>query len=544
MTIGQNLFYKGSVFFIFNFLLLNAITAQNHTPRFNEIDVQHYIFNLSLSDDSDIIKGRTIISIKFLKTLNEFHLDLNTKNETSGKGMVVQKIMEEENEIEFRQEGKKLYFSLTNLAQIGDIRTFSIEYQGVPEDGLVISKNKFGDRTFFGDNWPDRAHHWLPCVDHPSDKATVEFIVTAPNHYQVIANGEQIEETNLNDEYKLTHWKENVVLPTKVMVIGVARFAVQQAGYVEQIPVTSWVYPQNREEGFDDYSLAVEVLDYFYKKMGSYPYPKLANVQSKTRYGGMENAGNIFYNENSVNGNKDQVKLIAHEIAHQWFGNSASELNWHHIWLSEGFATYMTDLYIEEAMGDAEFKKQLIKERQKVIDFSKVSSVPIINTAITDYNDLLNANSYQKGAWVLHMLRKEVGDKNFWNGIRKYYESYKFSNALSEDFQKIMEQVSGKKLDLFFKQWLYFPGHPKIKKEWKQIKKNKIVLTIKQMQSGQHFTFPLELELTSKNGETFQKKVKINTTTQEFTLKVKAEIESIKLDPNCWLLFEETGLTN
>ncbi len=527
---------------IFLFLLLlniTNLTAQNHTPRFNEIDVQHYIFNISINDTTDIIEGKAIVSIKFLQPSNQFQLDLKAKDDNSEKGMFVQKITEKDQEISFKQEGEKLNISLTDIAKTGDIRTFTIEYRGIPEEGLIISKNIFDDRTFFGDNWPDRAHHWLPTVDHPSDKATVEFIVSAPNHYQVIANGDQFEETNLNDDFKLTHWKEAVPLPTKVMVFGAARFAVQQAGFVEQIPVTSWVYPQNREEGFGDYSLAVKVLYYFHKKMGSYPYEKLANVQSKTRYGGMENAGNIFYFENSVTGNKDHENLIAHEIAHQWFGNSASELNWHHIWLSEGFATYMTDLYIEETMGEAAFKEQLMEERQTVIDFSKVSSVPIINTAITDYNDLLNANSYQKGAWVLHMLRKEIGDNKFWRGIRKYYETYKFSNALSEDFQKIMEQVSGKNLDYFFKQWLYFPGQPEIAFEWKQIKRNKISLKINQVQSGQHFTFPLEVELKAVDGKTFRKKVNVHSKSQTFIIKVKGEIESVELDPDCWLLFEE-----
>jgi len=520
---------------------LNTITAtaQNHTQRFNEIDIQHYIFELKLSDETDVIEGKATISIKFLKALNEFQLDLKAKDDASGKGMQVNKILENYQETPFKQENENLVISLENPSKSGGIRTFTIEYKGIPADGLIISENKYEERTFFGDNWPDRAHHWLPTVDHPSDKATVEFIVTAPNHYQVIANGILFEETDLNNDTNLTHWKENVVLPTKVMVIGAARFAVQHAGDMKQIPVSSWVYPQNRSQGFGDYILALHVLEWFYDKMGSYPFKKLANVQSKTRYGGMENASNIFYFEESVNGNQDQEDLIAHEIAHQWFGNSASELNWHHIWLSEGFATYLTDLYIEESLGEKAFKKRLVEERQKVIDFSKEEMVPIVNTAIIDYDDLLNANSYQKGAWVLHMLRNEVGDDIFWKGIRKYYDAYQFSNALSEDFQRTMEQVSGKKLDYFFKQWLYLPGQPKIAFEWKQVKKKKVHLTIKQLQNGQAFIFPLELELSTNDGKKRYKTIQIDSKDQSFNLKVKGKIKSVKLDPNCSLLFEQ-----
>lgn len=529
---------------LFLFLFTEKPAAQNQGNRLNEIDVRHYVFDLKLNDSTDIIEGKATISIKFLQALNEFQLDLTSQDPPTGYGMSVQKIMENGKVLSFQHVGEKLVISLPAAVKTNEIRTFSIEYQGIPEDGLIISTNLFQERTFFGDNWPDRAHHWLPVVDHPSDKATVEFIVTAPVHYQVIANGEQVEETNLNDHFKLTHWKENVPLPTKVMVIGVARFAVQQASYVEGIPVTSWVYPQNREAGFGDYSQAVKVLDWFYKKMGSYPFEKLANVQSKTRYGGMENAGNIFYFEESVTGNNEHEDLIAHEIAHQWFGNSASERNWHHIWLSEGFATYLTDLYIGETQGLAAFRERLDEERQQVIDYAKENSVPIVNTAIEDYNELLNPNSYQKAAWVLHMLRQETGDEKFWQGLREYYETYQFSNAVSEDFQRIMEQVSGKKLDGFFKQWLYLPGHPQLAFEWKQVKRKKIVLNVKQLQDGQPFIFPLELELKTQEGKTLRKKVNINSKDQRFTLKVKANIQSVKLDPDCRLLYEEIGLKN
>ncbi|MEL6925988.1 MAG: M1 family aminopeptidase [Bacteroidota bacterium] len=315
---------------------------------------------MALSDSSDVIYGKARIDIQFQKSVSGFHLDLDAKDAGEEKGMLVKNVWLDDREIPFAHEQQTLSIQLPDAVAAGDVRSFVIQYEGIPADGLIIAKNKHDERTFFGDNWPNRAHNWLPTVDHPSDKATVEFVVTTPGHYQTIANGEQIEETNLNDNTRLTHWKENVPLPTKVMVIGVARFAVNLAGYVDQIPVTSWVYRQDRYAGFGDYKMATEVLAFFIKKIGTYPYGKLANVQSKTRYGGMENAGNIFYFENSVNGKKDQEKLIAHEIAHQWFGNSASEMSWHHLWLSEGFATYLTDLYLEEVRGRAAFLMEVL----------------------------------------------------------------------------------------------------------------------------------------------------------------------------------------
>ncbi|MFN7115982.1 MAG: M1 family metallopeptidase [Saprospiraceae bacterium] len=513
-------------------------SAQNHYQRLATLDVQHYVFSLKLNATDANIQGSALVTIKFLKETPDFQLDLVKKNNAS-KGMTVSAVSESGQNLTFQHEGESLTIRLAKTARAGEERTFQIDYQGVPADGLIIDNNKFGDRTIFGDNWPNRAHHWLPTVDHPSDKASVEFIVTAPNDLQVIANGIQIEETNLDNGLKITHWRETGVLPTKVMVIGAAPFAVQLAGETHGIPVTSWVFPENRKAGFYDYEPAVNVLDWFIKNVAPYPYQKLANVQSKTRYGGMENASNIFYFENSVTGGREREGLIAHEIAHQWFGNTASEANWHHVWLSEGFATYFTILYMESTYGVDAAKQELIADRQQVIQFNNRNPRPIVDTTITDYNQVLNTNSYQKGSWVLHMLRQEVGDSAFWKGVRTYYDRYKFSNALTADLQKVMEEVSGKKLSAFFKQWLFQAGQPKLQVNWNYNNAAKdITLEISQIQAGASFQFPLDVAIYYDGSEkpVIQNFI-INEKTNRFTLKADKAPSKIILDPNIKLLF-------
>ncbi|MCB0549824.1 MAG: M1 family metallopeptidase [Phaeodactylibacter sp.] len=524
-------------------LLLMIFTApaisQPAIPRLARLDVQHYTFQLELSDQTDQIKASATVRIKFLQPLSSFTLDLVTAGE-DGKGMNVSSVREGENPVEYRHEGEQLTIFPKPAVGAGQERTFRIEYQGIPADGLIIDRNKYGDRTFFGDNWPNRAHHWLPCIDHPSDKASVDFIVTAPDHYQVVANGIQIEETNLDDETKLTHWREDVPLPMKVAVFGAARFGVQLAGEVEGIPVTSWVYRQDREAGYYDYSLATGVLQFFIGHIGPYPYRKLANVQSKTRYGGMENASNIFYYENSVDGKQSEEDLIAHEIAHQWFGNSASEQNWFHIWLSEGFATYGADLYMEHQYGRDRLAERLQSERQQVVSFSKRKMAPIVDTAVTDWNALLNPNSYQKGAWVLHMLRRQVGEAAFWNGLRQYYAQYAGRNALTADFQRTMEAASGQELSWFFQQWIYRPGQPQLKVEWDKPKRKRLRFKIRQLQDGPAFVFPLDIRAIGADGATAQTwTVEVKEKTMEATVKCKFEPGKIVLDPETWLLFSE-----
>ena len=502
------------------------------------IDVLHYRFALELSDASDVIQGDAGIQLIWRNPVDALVLDLHAP-EAEGKGMTVTAVTSNGQPWRFEQSGEQLRCFPAGLSKPGDTVALNIQYSGIPADGLIIATNRYGDRTFFGDNWPNRAHHWLPCVDHPSDKASVEFLVTAPEHYQVVANGDQLEETNLPGSLKRTHWRTQVVLPTKVMVIGAARFAVQLAGYdMQHRPVTSWVYPQDRDKGFDSYAPALPVLEYYERLIGPYPNEKLANVQSKTRYGGMENAGNIFYYEASVDGGRDIETLIAHEIVHQWFGNSASEADWPQVWLSEGFATYLTNLYVLDTQGDPAFRERLVEERETVLDFAKRRLRPIVDTEETNINRLLNANSYQKAGWVLHMLRQKTGDAAFRQGIRQYYQQYQFSNAFTDDFRKVMEKVSGQNLSGFFEQWLLRAGHPKLQLSWEASGKKRIRIQVLQIQEGPAFEFPLELDIQA-GGQTLRQALQVTQKQQDFVLKIKGSVDAVQFDPEINLLWEK-----
>lgn len=502
----------------------------------NGIDVQHYNFSLRLNDSNNIIKGNAVITTKFTKSLNEVVFDLVNKNE-EGKGMTVTSVKRNGAPIQYSQDAQHLIIHERALAS--EEKTYNISYDGVPEDGLIISDNQFRQRVFFGDNWPNRAHNWLPCNDHLSDKATVDFIVTAPDHYQVVSNGRKIEETSLSNHLKLTHWKELVALPTKVMVIGVADFAVNHLTDVDCIPVSSWVFPQEKDSGFSHYKIAENILQWYIKHIAPYPFEKLANVQSKTIFGGMENAGCIFYFENSVN-SKTLESLMAHEIAHQWFGDNVTEKDWPHLWLSEGFATYMTDLYFENKYGSDTLKSMLKMQRQQVLHFYNEHKMPVVDPSEKDnLMKLLNANSYQKGAWVLHMLRRKVGDNLFWKSIREYYATYKGSNANTRDLQKIFEKVTHQNLQTFFDQWLFNVGQPMVNVSWKYDQSKKLLLLkIDQTQTGL-FEFPLQIAFKSGN-QMIEKTIEIKDKVTQKNIPLATKPAEIILDPNVNLLFMGT----
>jgi aminopeptidase N len=323
------------------------------------------------------------------------------------------------------------------------------------------------------------------------------------------------------------------------MVIGVADFAVNLTSVVNNcIPVYAWVYPEDRNKGFYDLALTADMLSYFIKNVGPYGYKKLANVQSKTMFGGLENANTIFYNENYITGTRYYEETFAHEVAHQWFGNMATEKSFAHLWLSEGFATYMATLYMEHKYGPDRARSMLIGDRDTVIDFARFSDLPVVDEKTTDYMSLLNANSYQKGGWILHMLRRQLGDSIFWKGIRNYYATYGGKNADTHDLQMVFEKISGKNLSTFFKQWLYLPGIPRLDVQWSYlVKEKKVSVTVKQLQENA-FAFPLELQLKSESGNSQPAVIKISKQEETFSVPVKEKISTFTLDPNVSLLFE------
>lgn len=522
--------------FVFLFLLAAPALAIDPYPRNNNIDVQHYRFELELNDSTDVIEGKATISILFKNPISSFALDLVNRS-TNGKGMTIITVRMQDKAIVYSHQNDRLTIPLTTAPNAGTVATFEIRYRGIPQDGLIISKNKFGDRTFFGDNWPDRGHQWLPVIDHPSDKAPVEFLITAPEPYQVVATGKQVEETNLPKRRKLTHWKETTEVPVKVMTIGVARFAVQLSGEPGTVPVSTWVYPQNRDDGFHDFAVAPQVLSFFQEYVGPFSFQKLAHVQSKTRFGGLENAGAIFYFENSVNGKNEREGLIAHETAHQWFGNSVTENDWHHVWLSEGFATYFAALYFEKTYGRDRFVSEMIGSRESVLAFYAKNQAPIVDTTITDINRVLSTNTYQKAGWVLHMLRQEIGDEAFQATIREFYDRFRKKNAMTRDFQAVAEKNAGKSLTTFFQQWLWRGGHPNLQATWQyDAQKGELAVECTQTQKEQPFLCSLELGIQTAKGMEVRT-IGLSERKSRAVLKLAEKPTKIVLDPQVKLLF-------
>ncbi|MEM7416075.1 MAG: M1 family metallopeptidase [Gemmatimonadota bacterium] len=515
-------------------------------PRRIGIDVEHYRFELTLTDDTDRIRGRATVRVRYTSA-GVTSLPLDLINERSdGGGMTVTGVEMDGQPLRFAHQEDILGITLPEVGRAGGTDSFVIEYEGTPAGGLRAGPNKYGDRTFFSDNWPNRARHWLPTVDHPYDKATSEMIVTAPAHYQVVSNGVRIEESDRLDGTRTTHWQQDAPIATWLYVLGVARFAVQHVDDALGVPIETWVYPQDREAGFYDFAVPTRrAMEFYADNVGPYAYDRLANITSPVTGGGMEAATSVMYNERSVTGTRDVGwrNVIIHEVAHQWFGNAVTESDWDDIWLSEGFATYFTLLFIEHAYGRDEFVDGLRSSADRV--FQQYEDDPgyrIVHDDLSDMRRVTSGATYQKGSWVLHMLRNKVGDETFWAGIRAYYARYINGNATTADFRAEMEAVSGEDLSVFFDQWLYQGGNPRLEGWWDYDPSARAIRIELNQTHEVGPTYQLELQVGLHDGTlerpTVLEELSLDARFHRFVIPVDFEPTEVTLDPDVRLLFQ------
>ena len=525
-------------------LLISPYSSKADTYPINKnIDVKHYAFNLSLSDADNEITGTTQVTLSFKEAgMKNFRLDLiNKTTARKDKGMVADAVSINKTAVNYTHENDELIISLPAPSTKNQTITFTIQYHGIPFDGLRIGATKLGDRSFFNENWPNRGRHWLPIVDHPHDKATSEFIVKAPSHYKVVSNGLLLEESELGNNTRLTHWKQSVPVSSWLFVLGVADFAVKYVDEFKGKSIQTWVYAKNREAGFYDFDEPTKkVLEFYSNYVGPYAYEKLANIQTPSVNGGMETSSAIFYGEDLVTGKRDERtrNVVIHEIAHQWFGNAITETTWDDAWLSEGFATFFTLLFIENEYGKEEYTKGIIKARKTVYDLSaKMPDFSIVSERTAEKEQVTSGITYQKGAWVLHMLRNFIGEKNFKKGIQNYYAKYFNANTNTDEFRTEMEKAAGKDLKLFFKQWLYQPINPTINASWTyNTSTKKLNVHLSQVQQ---FLYNVPVEIGYyKKGSTTPTILTMNLKDKDqvFSFPLAADPEKLELDPRNVLL--------
>ena len=517
-------------------LLFTATASADTYPRQPGVDAVHYVFQLTLEDGSNRIAGESTITFRLAEGIRDVWLDLTSP--ADGKGMTVSSVTAGGQSVSFEHAADRLHIPLPSPAQAGDEVHAVVTYSGIPAAGLRLIDNIHGERSIFSENWPNRARQWLPMIDHPYDKATGEFVVTAPAHYQVVANGLLVEELDLPGGLRRTHWKQSVPIASWLYALGAARFAVHHYGVVRGIPQQVWVFPQDRERAYELFELTGQrAFEFFSDRVGEYPYEKLAHVQAAGLGGGTEHASAIFYGEKGVASGRAPV---VHEVAHQWWGNAVTEKDWDDVWLSEGFATYFTHLYTEHVNGRDAFVRNLRADIDTILKAQNaLPDQPIIHRNLSDMTKVLNRLVYQKAGWVLHMLRGTIGTERFWTGIRDYYHRYRDRNASTDDFRQVMEQASGMPLSWFFDQWLKRPGMPTVRGGWRYDPRTKQVeIELEQIQGGSAYRIPLEVAIAGTTGQPRIERLELTGSSGRFTFAAEAEPASVTLDPNTWVLMQ------
>src|SRR5256885_1619790 len=424
----------------------------------------HYDVDLTFNDQLTQIEARTDISVEVLaQTLTKIDLDFGE--------MAIDSVLVSGTATKFERTPEMLNVMLASAAKRGDKLNITVNYHGHPKDGLIFAKDADGKMSATGDNWPNRVHYWIPSLDHPSAKATVSFTVSAPQRYQVLANGKFI---TLTGNAATSHWKfeETKPIPPYCMIVAVNQGVVIKPPYPTTTNLFFNVPQKDREYAAKGFAGAEPAVAYFSQTVAPYPYEKLALIIGATRYGGMENSSAIVFTSTLFDPRANDKmsahfaiperieSVVAHEIAHQWFGDSVTESTWADLWLSEGFATYFAGLFIEKYDGEAAFHEYMNTAAQKYFAYERQRNAPIHDTETLDLMKLLNENNYEKGAWVLHMLRMRLGDDAFFRGLRSYYNDHASGNATTEDLRKALEKSSDKNLRDFFSRWIYDSGHP------------------------------------------------------------------------------------
>lgn len=441
---------------------------------------------------------------------------------------------------------------LPQAAVRGQKLDVTITYHGHPKDGMVFAKDRDGNPSATGDNWPNRVHYWIPSLDHPSAKATVSFTVSAPQRYEVIANGKFV---TLTGNAATSHWKfdEAKAIPPYCMIITANQGVIINSPDKSVTNLMFNVAQRDREYAPKGFSAAAPSLAFFNETVAPYPYEKLALIVGATQFGGMENSSAIVFASNLFEprgreklsirfGIPSRIEsVVAHEIAHQWFGDSVTEATWADLWLSEGFATYFAGLFIQKHDGEEAFRTYMNNAAQRYFAYEKQRNAPIHDTQTQDLMKLLNENNYEKGAWVLHMLRMRLGDDAYFRGLRDYYNQHRESNATTEDLRGALERASKTSLREFFARWIYGSGHPVYEWSSQAVEQrngaNLVTIVIKQTQAGLPFLDPIPVTITSEGKTTrvtIQPKGKM-ATAQIRVGKVPLEI---KIDPDDSILKE------
>ena len=528
-------------------------------------DVRHVKLDIALDFERETVSGTVYTTFSALfdevKTVTFDAIDLHVERASLDKG----------GELPFSNDAKKLVVALDRPYHFGEQFTVAVEYSAHPRTGLHFVKPAPEDPTRPVQAWtlgqPSYHRYWFPCHDAPNDRATTEMFATVPARFQTISNGNLLGVTD-NGATKTHHWRHDVPHATYLVSLVVGEFAVIEDSYNGK-PVTYYVRPDRKDDAPLLFSKTPEMMRFFSEYTGvEYPYDKYAQTVVEIYSNAMEHTTATTHSFSLLLDKKaaldvDYVSVVAHELAHQWFGDLVTCRDWSHGWLNEGFASYFTVLWAEHDRGGDVFKQAMLSEKQIYLQEDSSHSGhrrPIVyHVYHEDGEELFDRHMYQKGCWVLHMLRHQLGDAAFRRGIRTYLERYRTREVITADLERTLEEATGRSLAQFFQQWVYQGGYPAFDVSYAWDSEQKLAkVKIKQTQKVDDltpcFVTPVDLAFTipvsdesAKDGQTtgthetrtIPMRVIVGEdgqAEQSFYLPLEREPVMVRFDPDGWLL--------
>jgi aminopeptidase N len=414
-------------------------------------DVQHYAIDLSADVAKGTISATTTIEAKALQDLQAFNLDF--------KGLTIARITVNGASARYTRTEHELTITPAQPLKDGGNFTVAVSYNGVPatpaagEDVFAAGWTHY-DKGVYVAGEPSGASNWYPVNDHPCDKAAYTVNVTVPKPYVVASNG-LLQKTTSNGNTTTYLWSTQYPVASYLATVDIAEFDLQTVQGPNGLPVRNYFEHTVTSDVRDAFAQIPQMIAFFSDRFGAYPFEAYGVVVPDVKLGFALETQTLSLFGNDVNARRVWPgEVVAHELAHQWFGDSVSLKDWKDIWLNEGFATYAQWLWVEHVEGPQALQ-QRVQEMHNVVKEQKMLP-PGEPTA----DDLFNQGVYLRGGLTLHALRVKVGDEVFFRILRTYFERYKYGNANTQDFIAVAEQVSGQRLGDFFNAWLYAEDEP------------------------------------------------------------------------------------
>jgi aminopeptidase N len=406
--------------------------------------------------------------------------------------------------VRFGHDGKKLTVDLSPAWPAHRDGTLHVRYVvREPKDGLHFfgpSKSEPDvPLTVWSQGQPVSNRYWIPCLDQPGQRQTTEVVATVAGGFEALSNGRLVERRANSDGTVTFHWLQDKPHPVYLVTLVVGPFDVVEEQW-EGIPVQYYVPKGRRADVARSFGNTPKMLSFFSKRFGvRYPWDKYAQVVAEQYGGGMENTSATTLGEGALHDERSITDgpsdwLIAHELAHQWWGDLLTCREWAHIWLNEGFASYAEALWDEHAKGPDDYAYNMWGKSGGATGGGSVKTRPVVDRRYPNPDSVFDNRAYPKGAWVLHMLRKRLGEEAFWKGVQRYAEGHRLQGVETSDFRRALEEESGRDLERFFYDWTERPGNPvlDVAVEYQADAKQARV-TVKQTQAGEPFQFPLTL---------------------------------------------------